>query len=88
MDQKDPKCPHCAKVLLKWRTPEGAAWGPIQFVCFNDDCPYFVKGWEWMRTKFNQKVSYRHRLDPETGSRGPLPVWSALALRSGIIEGG
>ena len=39
-----------------------------------------------MRTKFNQKVSYRHRYDPSTGESGPVAVWSSQALRSGIIE--
>jgi hypothetical protein len=31
-------------------------------------------------------ASYRHMLDPDTGWTGPIPVWSAKALRDGIIE--
>jgi hypothetical protein len=39
-----------------------------------------------MRDHFNVAASYRHRLDPGTGERGPLPVWSKQALRSNILE--
>ncbi len=86
-NEKNLTCPHCGQRLKKWRTPDQTSWGtPFQYVCFNDDCPYYVRGWEWMRTHFNQKVSYRHRYDPSTGESGPVAVWSAQALRSGIIE--
>ena len=79
-------CPHCQAPLVRWENPPLACWsGPFQFVCFNDDCPYYVRGWTWMREQYNVHASYRHRLDPATGETGPLPVWSADALRSGIL---
>ena len=80
-------CPHCGKKMKKWVPSFESSWGPhFHWVCFNDDCPYFVNGWKWMEEKFNRKVSYRHRYDPETGESGPLPVWSEMALRGGILE--
>ena len=82
-----PRCPHCNQPLTKWRTPELTSWGgEIHLVCFNDQCPYFVEGWEWMATQFHVVASYRYKLDPKTGEEGPLPVWSVTALKDRIVE--
>jgi len=87
MEVKDNTCPHCGQALTKWQPNAESSWGPqAQLVCFNDDCPYYQKGWEWMATQFQQKASYRFRFDPATGETGPLPVWSSTALRTGIVE--
>ena len=84
----ETRCPHCGMTMCRWAAPDGSTWTGIQYVCFNDECPYFVRGWEWMLTQYNVAGSYRHRLDPETGESGPLPVWSAEDFRASIVAKG
>jgi hypothetical protein len=72
--------------MNRWQNPQMGSWsGEFQFVCFNDECPYFVRGWAWMKERFAATASYRHRLDPATGETGPLPVWSKDAMRTSIL---
>jgi len=85
--QELPQCPHCGVEMKKWKTPQLSTWsGYFHWVCFNDECPYFVRGWDWMMESQKIKSSYRHRLDPDTGASGPLPVWSYSALKDQILE--
>jgi hypothetical protein len=79
-------CPYCLKPMSRWANPQMSCWSSkYQYVCFNDECPYFVQGWDWMETHFHIRVSYRHRFDPMTGDSGPLPVWSKGALRNYVV---
>lgn len=82
-------CPHCGQKLSRLELPVGLTWEePFHLVCFNDECPYYVKGWEIMSARYGRRVSYRYRVNPETGESGPIPVWSASALRNKIIDPG
>ena len=84
---RPPECPHCHTPTLLWQSPEASSWGgSILHVCFNDLCPYYVEGWEWMRKQYQVPCSYRYSRDPETGRSGPLPVWSPEALKDAVIS--
>ncbi len=86
-NQHEHLCPHCGSKLKRWQTPEDSTWGgAIREVCFNDECPYFVRGWDVMMERQCISASYRHMLNPATGNASPLPVWSRDALKDGILE--
>ena len=81
------KCPHCGSRMLKWYTPPDLSWGtPYQYVCFSDECGYYVRGWNWIMQQYNKEASYRHRYNPFVGESGPVPVWSPSALRGRIMD--
>jgi len=80
------KCEKCGEKMSRWYTPQDLSWGtPFQYVCFNNDCGYYTRGWAWMKEKYNKEASYRNRYNPFEGDSGPVPVWSEKALRSRIM---
>lgn len=82
-----PVCPHCGETLQAFELPENTGWqGEFQLACFNDDCPYYVKGWQHMEGNYAVKASYRYRVDPTTGGASPLAVWSPTALKDRILD--
>lgn len=86
-DMERPRCSYCSQEMKKWETPANSTWAtPFLWVCFNDECPYFVRGWDHMMKTQEVKASYRQSLDPSTGSSGPLPCWSSDAHKDNIIE--
>ena len=85
-EPKRPACDHCHVPMKKWATPANSTWKTdFLWVCFNDECPYFVRGWDHMMKTQEAKASYRHSLNPETGATGPLPCWSYNAQKDRII---
>ncbi|MFZ2446726.1 MAG: ogr/Delta-like zinc finger family protein [Syntrophobacteraceae bacterium] len=86
MQQDKTVCPHCNQKMNKWKTPPLSTWSAEYFyVCFNDACPYYVKGWKHMDQTIKVGCSYRHRWDPDADTCGPLPVWAPDAGKDDII---
>ena len=86
-DSGQLECPHCNEPLKPFSLPEDTGWeGEFQLACFNDECPYYVRGWDWMNEKYGVKSSYRYRVVPETAKASPLAVWSPDALKDRILD--
>ncbi len=83
-------CPYCGKLMALWQPPE-TPWeidynAPLLYVCFHDECDYFVRGARWCRRNGMRCATYRHSRNPANGAEGPLPVPTKWALRAGIVE--
>lgn len=83
-DQSFTNCPHCGASLEPFELPD-VFDHDFDLACFNDECPYFVRGWVWMEEHYAVKSSYRYRIDSRTGFASPIAVWSASALKDRIL---
>ncbi|MEO5339526.1 MAG: hypothetical protein H7837_03260 [Magnetococcus sp. MYC-9] len=85
-------CCHCGQPMRRWRASQNDFGDGLGFcvdellVCFNDECPMYVKGWNSLFQNFRRVGSVRHYYDPQDGTQGVLPVAHRDALRGDIIE--
>ena len=76
-----PTCPHC-KTVMEQMDSRYLDWdSPYLWVCFNNDCTLFKKGWEHMMETVGQLVSYRFMIHPANGEKGVIPAFSQQYLR-------
>ncbi len=70
---KAPICPHCGQVTDKYETPpfhfaDGLGWcTPFLYVCFNEECPLYLRGKKHLMENYGQAASYRYMVYPDTG---------------------
>jgi SAM-dependent methyltransferase len=82
-------CPYCGDRLRKWAVPQTPFTEyDVEFlhVCFNDRCPFVVRGFDGMNRQGNHGFSHRFMYIAERDVCGSLPVPSLLALRSGLVD--
>jgi SAM-dependent methyltransferase len=84
------QCPYCGERMNKWEVPDNpfeVTWdNEFMYICFNDRCPYYVRGWDHMSREGNRGVSYRLMYNPEKNVCMPIPVPSPRALRESIVD--
>lgn len=87
-----PRCPHCDASMSLWEVPpinfsDGLGWGtPYLFVCFNDDCPSYKKGWEHLGETMEAPASYRCYNEPGQKNFEYMPVFSPVGAQGGILD--
>ena len=75
--------------MKKWAVPQNpfTEWeNEFMYVCFNDDCCYFRRGWDVMNEQGNMGFSYRLMYYPERDRLFPVAVPSFKALKESIVE--
>ncbi len=92
LSQKKPVCPNCSKEMVLWEVPQilmgdGLGWGaPYLYICFNDECPTYVKGWDDIEENFAHKASYRCMNYPGTETFEYIPVFGPEGGKGQIID--
>ena len=87
-----PRCPHCNKDMSLWEIPpinfsDGLGWGtPYLYVCFNDDCPSYKKGWDHMSNTMEVPASYRCYVEPGATNFEYMPVFSPMGGHGGKLD--
>jgi SAM-dependent methyltransferase len=83
------QCPYCGERMQKWAVPQGpfTEWdNEFMYICFNDTCPYLIRGWEVMGRQGNPGISYRCMYYPEKDVCLPVPIMHLGALKESIVE--
>jgi hypothetical protein len=85
-------CPHCNEPMLKWWAASNEFGDGLGFctdillVCFNNECPMYVKGWNSLYDTVKRIGSVRYFFDPSDETSGVLPVAYKDALRGDIVQ--
>lgn len=82
-------CPHCGERLNKWEVPDDPCidWpNEYLYLCFNDACPFLVRGWRFLWEQGFPGASYRYLYNPETGASTTVPIRGLHDLKPGIVQ--
>lgn len=85
-------CPHCDQKMFCCEAPpvhigDGLGWGSeILFICLNDYCSLFLKGWENIEQKYGHHASYRYMELPDSKEGNVMMVGNADAFKASVID--
>ncbi len=85
-------CPHCKSRLQPCETPpfhigDGLGWGAeVMFVCMNDECPPYVKGWDHIEATYGHVGSYRYMRIHNEKKGELMMVGSKIAFTGSILD--
>lgn len=85
-------CPHCNEQLSCCEAPpihigDGLGWGSeILFICLNDSCSVFLKGWDQIGNQYGHHSSYRYMELPGSKEKNYMMVGNADAFKASVIN--
>ena len=85
-------CPHCSGDLVLCFAPavhvgDGLGWGSeYLFICLNDTCPLFVKGWDYIANQYGHVGSYRYMEIPNSKETYTMMVAGKDAFTGSIVD--
>ncbi len=88
--EEEHSCPHCSTRLTLCHAPpihvgDGLGWGSeYLFICLNDECSLFVKGWKNIENNFGHVGSYRHMKLPDSNESYNMMVAGKQAFTGSI----
>lgn len=85
-------CPHCNQKLSCCEAPaihvgDGLGWGSdVLFICLNDSCSLFLKGWDKIESQYGHHASYRYMELPRSKESNVMMVGNADAFKACVIN--
>ncbi len=85
-------CPHCSGHLTLCHAPpvhvgDGLGWGSeFLFICLNDICPLFVKGWDYIEKQYGHVGSYRYMEIPNSKETYTMMVVGKEAFTGNVVD--
>lgn len=85
-------CPHCNEKMSCCEAPpvhigDGLGWGSeVLYICLNDYCPLFLKGWENIETRYGHHASYRYMELPGSKEGNFMMVGNKDAFKGSVVN--
>ena len=85
-------CPHCKTQLSCCEAPQihvgdGLGWGSdVLFICLNDFCSLFLKGWEHVGEQYGHHASYRYMELPGSKESNVMMVGNKDAFKGSLVD--
>ncbi len=85
-------CPHCQQTMSLCEAPpihvgDGLGWGSdVLFICLNDNCSLFLKGWEQIERQYGHHASYRYMELPGSPEGNCMMVGNADAFKACVVN--
>ncbi len=85
-------CPHCKEELKLCHAPpvhvgDGLGWGSeFLFICLNDECSLFKKGWKYIEDQYGHSGSYRYMEIPGSAETYNMMVAGSAAFKGSEVD--